>query len=182
MNLYQLFLLAVAPLLVIGGEQQLAVTFLAAAADNNNNPFPLDGREVASTSSQCSEHQVCVDQGYTGRCCPTKEGPYLDCCDEYPAGSCRRNDFCYDLGYRGDCCPKVYGTYTRIQTPSPRTEPPGSKTLTYLRNRCFSSVFVAFAGVYLFCCDELPDRGSCDRNDECKDLGLRGPFRWFFVV
>jgi hypothetical protein len=79
-------------------------------------------------SDQCADHVGCAALELTSACCPTGDDQYLDCCGGIlPDDTCVQNARCAALGLVGTCCP----------------------TAGHRRPK--------FNGIYLDCCDTLPD-------------------------
>src|SRR5210317_2135427 len=71
--------------------------------------------EIVAPTDTCASNPTCNLLGLTGVCCPTIEGVFLDCCDEFlssdnPAPECSAHAAC--SGLAGECCP----TQVRIVT------------------------------------------------------------------
>jgi hypothetical protein len=92
-----------------------------------SSPVPTFGGGGDAGSDQCANNAACAALGITGLCCPTTSSQFLYCCGGVQEETCAANDRCNDLGLTGTCCP----------------------TAGHRR--------AALNGIYLDCCDTIPD-------------------------
>lgn len=154
-------------------------------------------RSVGDDPELCSSHSKC--SGLEGKCCPTVDGVFLDCCDDDDtkasnrqfgaSAMCTAHPVCDALGLEGQCCPTTDGLNLDCCNQASRCS--ANSACAHLEGECCPTA----DGVILDCClsnsagpeERNVDTASvpkstrqwgglrtCSSNPVCNALGLEG--------